>query len=214
MNEDLNDIAEPSVNTGLEAPHFDEEATLLSARPVVPLKIVEADGKRQRFLFAVALLVAMLAGAAGAAFVYSQGSNASTIESTATETDQTTPVNSLNQSIEETRQELAGAEDETNQVASPESSQKEVRAVVSPKRTEPPSRQTNESDETQPRAVREETRARRVSDSREQDSEELREARREARRESRREQRAAQRRGRDGGDLFRIRDIFEGSPTP
>ncbi|HLA12311.1 MAG TPA: hypothetical protein VJ023_17120 [Pyrinomonadaceae bacterium] len=48
----------------------------------------------------------------------------------------------------------------------------------------------------------------------ERDREDLREARREARRETRREQRAAQRRERDNSDLLRIREIFEGSPTP
>ncbi|HKZ01884.1 MAG TPA: hypothetical protein VJ180_06580, partial [Pyrinomonadaceae bacterium] len=113
----------------------------------------------------------------------------------------------------ETIQDSGRAAEEPSEIASPESSQVGSRTTSS-KRTERPWRPQSESEENQVRTVREETRARRVSEGSGPDNEELREDSREARRQARREQREIQRRDRNGRDLFRIREIFEGSPTP
>ena len=51
----------------VEQPHFDDERTLLRARPVVPLEKIEAKVKhRRRWFLGSAFAVAMLLGAASA----------------------------------------------------------------------------------------------------------------------------------------------------
>ena len=51
----------------VEQPHFDDERTVLSARPVVPLEVVEAKVKhRRRWFLGGAFAIAMFLGAASA----------------------------------------------------------------------------------------------------------------------------------------------------
>jgi hypothetical protein len=51
----------------VEQPHFDDEQTLLSARPVVPLEAIDAKLKhRRRWFLGGAFAIAMLLGAASA----------------------------------------------------------------------------------------------------------------------------------------------------
>jgi O-acetyl-ADP-ribose deacetylase (regulator of RNase III) len=67
------------------APHFDEEATLLSARPVVPLEEIK-DKKRsmKRVVFGLALAGSLVLGAVGAALIYKpRGQEPTTIVSAA-----------------------------------------------------------------------------------------------------------------------------------
>jgi hypothetical protein len=70
------EIREPSfTDTGepLTEPHFDEESTVLSARPVVPLERVEPPRRVSRpWLFAGAVAAALLAGVIVTAFYYSR----------------------------------------------------------------------------------------------------------------------------------------------
>ena len=48
----------------MSKPHFDDEATLLSARPVVPLKDVIAKARsKRRLFFALAIMISLLFGA-------------------------------------------------------------------------------------------------------------------------------------------------------
>ena len=55
--------------TDLSMPHFDEEATLLSARPVVPLHEVQVEtGSRGRVIFALTIVAAILVGAISATY--------------------------------------------------------------------------------------------------------------------------------------------------
>jgi hypothetical protein len=55
----------------LSEPHFDEEATLLSAQPVVALTDIEAKSRvRKRLAFGVAMFFSIIAGALGATFIY------------------------------------------------------------------------------------------------------------------------------------------------
>ena len=65
----------PASDEPLSLPHFDEEATLQSARPVVPLHEVKAQGRsRRRWLLGGALALAATLGAVTASLIYSQGS--------------------------------------------------------------------------------------------------------------------------------------------
>ena len=58
----------------LSLPHFDEEATLLSARPVVPLHQVIAENRSKRRLILVsAIVAAVLVGAIGASILLRSG---------------------------------------------------------------------------------------------------------------------------------------------
>jgi cytochrome c-type biogenesis protein CcmH/NrfG len=57
----------------LAEPHFDEEATLLSARPVVPLEeIVAVERSGKKLVFGVALVVSVIVGSFGGALIYKQ----------------------------------------------------------------------------------------------------------------------------------------------
>jgi hypothetical protein len=57
----------------LSEPHFDEEATLLSARPVVRLSDVRTEARSgKRLAFGLAMVIAVMAGAFGASLIYKQ----------------------------------------------------------------------------------------------------------------------------------------------
>ena len=72
--------------TLLEEPHFDEEATVLSARPVVPLEVVEAKSRSaRRLLIGSAIAVALLIGAVAATFMYKVRGDQQASSVTATE---------------------------------------------------------------------------------------------------------------------------------
>jgi len=58
----------------LSLPHFDEEATLLSARPVVPLHEVRAETRsKRRLIFASTIVAAVVVGASGASLLFIPG---------------------------------------------------------------------------------------------------------------------------------------------
>jgi hypothetical protein len=60
----------------LPEPHFDEEATVLSARPVVPLQAVKAEERsRKRLLFGLAMSCSLMLGALAATLIYKQRGN-------------------------------------------------------------------------------------------------------------------------------------------
>jgi hypothetical protein len=73
-----------SDNLTLTEPHFDEEATLLSARPVVPLEEIKA-GQRlgRRLIFGIAIIASLILGALGAKFIYRSGEQVSVVVSEA-----------------------------------------------------------------------------------------------------------------------------------
>jgi hypothetical protein len=62
----------------LSEPHFDDEATLLSARPVVLLRDIPVSGVQRRLIYGVTMIVAVMAGAFAATLVYKQRSHDST----------------------------------------------------------------------------------------------------------------------------------------
>ena len=66
-------------------PHFDEEATVLSARPVVPLQEIKAEEQsRKRLIVGLAMACSLTMGALAATLIYKQrGEGQSTAVSTA-----------------------------------------------------------------------------------------------------------------------------------
>lgn len=59
-----------TVNRPLTEPHFDDERTLLSAKPVVPLEAVAANSRQRLWLLTATITVAVALGTASAAFLY------------------------------------------------------------------------------------------------------------------------------------------------
>lgn len=203
----------------LSEPHFDEEATLLSARPVVPLQEIKAAAPNgRRLVFGLSILVSLIVGALGATLVYKQrgqksataivetavaGSGASARDSAVTEA-----------SIAEAGKEVAAAE--TQNVRSVADDKKLESQTVHTERSES---QTNRVETA--KLKREQRTISRV-DERDfrQDEKEMRRAdgveasrlRRRAERESQSE--ARRHKGKSSDDLLRIREIFEGSPRP
>jgi len=57
----------------LGEPHFDEEATLLTARPVVPLQEIKAEERsRKRLIVGLAMACSLIMGALAATLIYKQ----------------------------------------------------------------------------------------------------------------------------------------------
>lgn len=200
---------ELELSDGLELaePHFDEEATVLSARPVVPLEVVEKKERSgKRWAFAAVIVGALLIGAFSAAMVYKlRDAEPTTV---AQEDDLTQPAPSA---LESGVGAIATAE-------APSSQEPVIEEVADKTPAKAPVATVRE-----PVAVSRTARpARPSSDDRDEPTAEERELQKENRRaekiEKRRQRRAdrqAQRNG-DGrsDDLLRIREIFEGAPRP
>ncbi len=222
----INEDAARGLN--LSQPHFDQEATLVSAQPVVPLaEVRQYESRKRGWLVFSAIVLAVLVGATGGVLIYSRGT--------------ALPVQRVEQVVVEAPAESAevglpkGTASPEAAISGPETPATEVKpeeiaAVAKEQPTE-----NVESDRDLPRANSrdstaraqvgsesadqrfqdwQETRRRRVQDRREQVMDERREQRRESRREARRQRRGQWQSG-DGSaeDLFRIREIFEG-PRP
>jgi hypothetical protein len=200
----------------LASPHFDEESTVLSARPVVPLKdIWETKAKRRsarHLVFGLSILASLILGALGATVIYKQrgqeaaavivnaavpGSGTITPDSAATasatgeakgEVAKAGPWNGRTPA-ENKKPEVRVARRVEQPVVS-----RRVLPVKAEKRQEAPRYETDES---------EMRRAERVDEWRH---------RRAAEREAHRDARG--RRNRSADDLLRIRDIFEGPRRP
>ena len=197
----------------LTLPHFDDESTLQSARPVVPLhEVKRASRVRRKLLLGGALFVAAVIGAGAASLIYDQRwqSNQETANSTAdeeipTSADVPAPVGEAGGAIinpEETvaidseSAKVKGIDNEGPVASTPKTEREPARVEHARKPVEkavPDSELRNRNDEE------------------DFSFEELRQERRRERR-WRRERRLEQRRG--GDDTTRIREIFEGSPRP
>lgn len=192
----------------LTVPHFDDEATVQSARPVVPLhEVRKASRSKRRIILGAALFLSAFVGAVAASLVYSN--REPPVEESATAT--------IPESAQDSSPKfIAPSGEASGAIVNPE----EALAADTGSATE------NHSDrvavKTSTAANRQPVRNTRVSkpvekvliqpepQDREADEQELlREERREARRlrRERRERRA-------GEGLTRIREIFEGSPRP
>ena len=193
----------------LTLPHFDDEVTVQSARPVVPLHEVESSSRsRQKMLLVASLCLAALVGAVVASFVFSDRTQG--VEESATAT---IPESSEDGSIGfiAASGEAGGATvDPTETIATDIETSRADRTEDEPEVQTP-------TTVSRPQPIRNA----RVSKPVEKDvsktegePEDLEADERQARREERREARRLRRERRAGDGLTRIREIFEGSPRP
>lgn len=197
-----------SFDAGLSLPQFDEDATLLSARPVVPLREVQAETRSRRpMIFVLTIVAAVLVGAIGATLLLIQSDQHSGGEE-----------GQVSQPVEPSSGAAGGSE--PNPVES--KAQLPTVAEDKPALKEVERNRASGVDSRQPaanlRSYAKSGKASKAVEDGDEDGEE-RELRRAERREARRLNREArrewrQRREQTGDDLLRIREIFEGSPRP
>ena len=178
-------------------PHFDEEATLLSARPVVPLKTVTAQRFSRSWKFGLALAGALLIGVVATAFYYTRlktesltGADSQTISSGAEASS------TLSDSANGSPETVAGVSVEPAAARAKSPTESSKKTVVR--------RVTNTDD-----ALRNRERDARYA---EDDRAAWRAERREAKERKRRERDDLGIKPSD--DLLRIREIFEGRRKP
>lgn len=185
----------------VEQPHFDDELTVLTARPVVPLQQIEAKVKhRRRWFLGGAFAIAMLLGAASALVsAYLKLRNVPDPDL------QTTAVSSV--SDEEPVEPVAASMLPVSEKAVGENVEEQPTPTRAPKH---PARVTTTEHTnhpvTQPR-LSEEDELQRIRDAVLIDRWQERRQRRVERRERRRAQRS-------GRDLSNINEIFEGPHRP
>ena len=187
----------------LSLPHFDEETTLLSARPVVPLHEVKAEARSRRgLIFGLTILAAILLGATSATLMMMQsGQNPQSASEAG--------MSQLAVSASGAANGFTSGPDEARVSASREED-KEAQSIEVPN--------AHESSKKLPKAAS--SRKASKADSADYETDEYfendeRESRRAERRDSRREMKRLRRKGEQvGDDLLRIREIFEGSPRP
>jgi hypothetical protein len=188
----------------LGEPHFDEEATVLSARPVVPLQEIKAaEQSQKRLIVGLAMACSLMMGALAATLVYKQrGEGQSTAITTAAP-------GAAGMTADDPVSSPTTAEFGVGAVSG---TLTEAGATTAEKKSVPPasSNTTSTTVELQQKKNLPEqeeelelTRAERI------DSRRLR---RRLERQALRESGARQRKTSD--DLLRIRDIFEGPPGP
>jgi type IV secretory pathway VirB10-like protein len=200
-----------SLNTphSLPEPHFDEEATLLSARPVVPLEEIKPNSRfRRPLVFGLAIAGALLLGITATAFYLSRPSVAglrafadseaidSGVEAFVSEPDRP-------ESVPPTATEIAP------ELRAPAAT-RNLPPVINPQ-------ENSESPIPRQRAETREEALKRNPASYDEDEDSDREKRRAARREEKQRKREARREMRDdrsSDDLLRIREIFEGRRRP
>lgn len=198
----------PVFDRALSLPHFDEDATLLSARPVVPLHEVKAKTRsKRRVILGLTILGAILVGAISATLLLMQSGQNSESAAEAEVSQPTLPSSgaaggSTSESAEARVPVLAEPNEEPQTREVPSAGDSSIkkrptaaisRSSVKPARAGSPDHERDEDFENDERELR-------------------RAERRNARREAKRELR--HRREQMGDDLLRIREIFEGSPRP
>ena len=198
----------------LSLPHFDEEATLLSARPVVPLQEVEAKPRfMPRVIFGFVVLAAILVGAISATLLLrTEQTSQRAAES---EVKQPTAWGAAGGSTSEPAlARVPAARDPEEEpklrevpIVRTSSTKRGQTAAISHSATKP---SISRSSSKPARAGSSDYE--RAKDFENEERELRRAERRDARREARRQQR--NRRERMGDDVLRIREIFEGSPRP
>lgn len=201
----------PDLQADLSLPHFDEDATLLSARPVVPLHEVKAETRsRRRVIFGLTILAAILLGAISATLLLMQSGVNTESAADTTANQPIAPASGVAGGSAADSADTSFLEfeepDEKPQPARAPSANNSPNSPIA-KRTEAPIQRRPA------RSVKMSSSDRDVDESLENDEIESRRAeRREARRAARRENRRQREQTVD--DLLRIREIFEGSPRP
>jgi hypothetical protein len=199
----------------LAEPHFDEEVTLLSARPVVPFAEIRTQSRWKRpLVFGLAMTLALLVGAAGTTLLYwgrlhnepkiAGGSQSSSLEAL--------PSDANGSSISGGRASVYSEDPAATAILEERSARPHSKAKsgVLPKplagRPVQTTSQVSRADEV-------------VRDGSSGSEWDKQEQSRAERREEKRQRRVAERqaeRNRDNfsDDLLRIREIFEGAPRP
>lgn len=209
------------VEVPLNEPHFDEEATLLSARPVVPLEEVKAEARsRRRLVFVLSILIAVVSGALGGTLLYKYRSQKSV-----TEVETATPVSEPPSEQNTAAADAGGARIDSHSNALSATDEEASEIVAAEPANSGASTPVRSSTQAAPPAVERaatrdhEAESRgddRIARDNGHDSEhEIRREERKAARRPRHEAQREARRGRDtSDDLLRIREIFEGAPKP
>jgi len=201
-------------NLQLAEPHFDEEATVLSARPVVPLNKIKEPSSRKHLAFGLSVVASLIVGGLVATLIFKQrgqtpateiaGSAIAGAGANATDPAVSEP------SGGEVKEDLT-AEPDVN--AAPEDRNTQANVTTPIKRPETRTVRavpTNPVEEDEDTALEEISREQRREMRRAERFEEWR-LRRQAAREA---GDVGGRRRRSSDDLLRIRDIFEGSRRP
>jgi hypothetical protein len=197
----------PFFDSTLSLPHFDEDATLLSARPVVPLHKLKAETRSRRTLiFGLTILTAILLGGIIATLLLMQsGTNSQSAEAEASQ-----PTVSPSGAAAGSAFESAEA---GRPIASEPDEEPKAREFPSARDSSIKKRPTASISRRSVKPARVGSPAHERDDDLENEDRELRRAeRRDERREAKRQRR--ERHERRGDDLLRIREIFEGLPRP
>ena len=200
----------PQSEIELTLPHFDDEETIQSARPVVPLhEVRKASQTKQRWLLGGALCVAAVVGALTASWIggpqpVQEPSTATSNETSPLRADFVTPSSEASGATVDPNEAVALESEATN------SGTGDLAVESNPPTVRRPENRTTRTPQKVEKVIPPQVS---VSDNERVSSDEefLRERRREARR-LRRDRRIEERRSDDG--LTRIREIFEGSPRP
>ena len=198
-------------NLQLAEPHFDEEATVLSARPVVPLNEIKEASSRKHLVFGLSMLASLIVGGLITTLIFKQrgqkpaaeiaGSAIAGFGANATDSAVSAP------SAGEVKEDLT-AEPEVNAAPEDKNAQVKVNPAVKPPETK--TVRPIPEDAAVDTALEDISREERREMRRAERFEEWR-LRRQAAREAG-DVRGRRRRSED--DLLRIREIFEGSPRP
>ena len=186
-------LANESAGESLSEPHFVEEATVASARPVVPLEEIRAEAvSRKRLVFGLSMLASLVLGVLSATLVYKQRTStpaSAIVEGAVSGSGAKSQDLAFDDgAVGDTTEDLARAEDRV-EAAEPATKQPVVRYRTPAKVID-----------TTP------------------DQEEIHRRERQEARRLRRAERLAERdrlsRRRPTDDVLRIREIFEGSRRP
>ena len=197
----------------LTLPHFDDEATVQSARPVVPLhEVRRASRSKQKMLLGAALCLAAIVGAIAASLLFSD--HAQPVEESTTSAVPESSEKASNSFITPSGEASGATVDPNETVAVDRSGATTASAeeVVEAQSSPPVSRQQPIRNTRVSRPV--ERPVEKVVSRPEPEVEDREADERAARREERREARRLRRERRAGDGLTRIREIFEGSPRP
>jgi hypothetical protein len=197
MDSNIEDERDFDGNLLLAEPHFDEEATLLSAQPVVPLDRVESERRlSRRMSFGIAIISSLVLGALAAKVIYKSGGEEQTpafVSDAARDgvglAGEAAPTPSLNAEAAGGKTEVLQNANNANGQSKPQTLVTEVKKEVTVRKLVP-----------LPQAEKDARQEKRF----ENDQERTRERRKEARRH--------QNKPADG--LLRIREIFEGPARP
>ena len=199
MNTNLHPESEPT----LTEPHFDEEATVLSAQPVVPLRKIEAKERSgKRLALGLTVMFSLIVGALGGALIYKQrGQKQSTaVLDAAIPGAEGIAVAEPAPEVAEPVSKAEPAPEQLAVITVPGAEKKS--AAPRPQRVEPVKVEKRTRQEPVEMDDWEQRRAERI------------EAWRARRKQERQEMKEARRYRNRADDLLRIREIFEGSRRP